>query len=67
MRIYCILAWILIVPIGRLAAQRACSTASYQQNQISNDVALASRIGEVETFIQQQLANRTNGTARLHP
>jgi hypothetical protein len=66
MRIYCILAWILVAPIGHLAAQRACSTAFYQQNQITNDPALASRVGEVETFIQHQLANRASGTARLH-
>jgi hypothetical protein len=56
MRTYFILIGILTLSFGQLAAQRACFSASYLQNEMRNDPSFESRVNNIETFIQRQIA-----------
>ncbi len=58
MRTFFILIIILIISIGQLAAQRACSTAVYQQKEMAGDPSLTDQVNRIEAFIQQQKINR---------
>ncbi|MEI9810458.1 MAG: M43 family zinc metalloprotease [Bacteroidota bacterium] len=58
MRTYFILVLLLIISFGQLAAQRACSTSEYQQNEITKDPSIALQVNKIEQFIQAQIANR---------
>jgi hypothetical protein len=68
MRTYVILIGILIFSFGQLAAQRACSSADYLQNELRNDPSLANQVNSIETFIQTQIARAqtTNTAARVY-
>jgi hypothetical protein len=67
MRTYFILIGLLIISFGQLAAQRACSSAVYLQNEIQNDPSLSSQVNRIEAFVQQQIAiaQTVNTTARI--
>lgn len=68
MRTYFILIGILISSVGRLSAQRACSSADYLQNELRNDPSLAGQVNRIEAFIQQQIskAQTTNTASRVY-
>jgi Pregnancy-associated plasma protein-A/Secretion system C-terminal sorting domain len=67
MRTYFILAGILIFSFGHLAAQLACSSVDYLQNELRNDPSLADNVSRVEAFIKRQIVNTqtANNAARV--
>src|SRR6185436_16870548 len=67
MRTYFILIGLLIFSFGQLAAQRACTSAAYLQNELQNDPSLSSQLSRIDAFIQQQIniAQTVNATARI--
>ncbi|HLG39525.1 MAG TPA: hypothetical protein VI461_07645, partial [Chitinophagaceae bacterium] len=67
MRTYFVLLGIFIISVNQVAAQRACSSSSYLQNELNNDPSLAYQLNRIETFIQKQIADRQtiNPAARL--
>jgi Pregnancy-associated plasma protein-A/Secretion system C-terminal sorting domain len=67
MRTYFILIGILIFSFGQLAAQRACSSADYLQNELRTNPSLAGQVTRIETFIKQQIATAQiiNASARV--
>jgi hypothetical protein len=67
MRTYLVLAGILFILSDRAAAQRACNTSEYQQQELINDPALAVKVARIEAFIQKQKEKNqpANTSARL--
>lgn len=65
MKIRLILALLTIILVEQLSAQRACSTFTYQQQQILKDPSLKDRMDAVETFTKKALAASANTQARL--
>ena len=61
MRTYFLLIGLLIISLDQAVAQRMCASAIYQQNEIKNDPHLATQIGRIEAFIQQQLKGAQTG------
>lgn len=61
MRTYFLLALLLVISIGHLAAQRACFTAEYQQNELSLNPSIALQANKIEQFIQQEIVKRQTG------
>jgi Pregnancy-associated plasma protein-A/Secretion system C-terminal sorting domain len=67
MRIYLLLIGLSVISIGQLAAQKACSSAVYLQNELHNDPSLSAQVNRIEAFIQQQITNAqtVNTTGRI--
>lgn len=67
MRLYFTLIVFFILSVGRLTAQRACSSADYQQNELHNNPSFINEANRIETFIQQQIKDKVsaNPAARL--
>lgn len=55
MRTYFLLIGLLAISFGQLAAQKACSSAIYLQNELNNDPSFSAKLNNVEAFIQQHL------------
>jgi hypothetical protein len=58
----------MIASTGQLGAQRACSSAIYEQNELLSNPSLAEQVKGIETFIHQRLTSTlsTNTAARLY-
>lgn len=42
---------------GRLAAQKNCTSHSYQQQRLKENASLADRVSRIESFVQHQITN----------
>lgn len=60
MKIFFTLIGIFILFAGQLTAQRTCSTAAYQQNELRNDPSFANQVNRIETFVQRQIQNKAS-------
>jgi Pregnancy-associated plasma protein-A/Secretion system C-terminal sorting domain len=58
MRTYFVLFLVFIISSGKLDAQRACSSSSYLQNELSNNPSLSGQISRIETFVKKQIAEK---------
>jgi hypothetical protein len=53
MRTFFVLLGVFIISLGKLAAQRACSSSSYLQNELNNNPSLADKLNAIETFVKK--------------
>ncbi len=56
MRTYLLLMGAIILSCTQLAAQRACSSANYYQNQLQLNPSLFNEVNNIEDFIQRRLS-----------
>jgi hypothetical protein len=61
MRTLFVLLGVLIISVGQLAAQRACTSSSYLQNELKNNPYLSDQISRIENFVRREVAKKQTG------